>query len=250
LPTVTSDGNATGVMQRTDRIRQDCLHLFVLWSFAFAQPVYDRLAANHTFLTALRIQRISTLFAVFLISLGVPTLLVCVELAVRIWFPGLRRWLHGLFVALLLTLIALPLLGRMRFLPGMLHIILSLAIGAIGSFSAYRCKWIRAIFTAACPAIIAFPAWMLFFSPVSRGMLQGRVQPMPPADQPIHLALAINDTIRAVTRTYQMPGIADAWSAIVPELSFRLGENTIRVFEIRTIDGKRALFECDIATRL
>jgi hypothetical protein len=76
--------------------------------------------------------------------------------------------------------------------------------------------------------------------------VEGRVRPSPPADQPIHLAIAINDTVRAVTRTYQMSGIEDAWSAIVPEHSFRMGENALRVFEVRTREEVRTVWECEL----
>jgi hypothetical protein len=125
------------------------------------------LASNHTFLKGLRIQRSSVLIAMFLLCVVCPTILVCMELAVRAFHRGLRQWLHNVLIAFLLVLFVLPLLSRVRFLPGPVLVMVALAIGAFGALLLRRFAWTRLLVSAACPAIIAFPGWLLFYSPVS-----------------------------------------------------------------------------------
>jgi hypothetical protein len=71
--------------------------------------------------------------------------------------------------------------------------------------------------------------------------LVGRVHRRDAARDPIALAIAVNGTIRAVTRTYTDKTIHDYWSALLPESSIREGDNEVRVFVINSIAGKRTL---------
>jgi len=49
---------------------------------------------------------------------------------------------------------------------------------------------------------------------------------------PLELAIAINGTIQAVTRTFAVEGFQDTFAAMVPEESFRQGKNDVRVFVV------------------
>jgi hypothetical protein len=62
--------------------------------------------------------------------------------------------------------------------------------------------------------------------------LQGRVRSAAGFEEPIRFAVAINGTIRAVTRTYLLDGVRDRWSAIVPEAAYHEGENDVQYFAI------------------
>lgn len=62
--------------------------------------------------------------------------------------------------------------------------------------------------------------------------LGGRVTSPTPTPLPMDLAVAVNGTIRAVTRTFHLPGLEDAWAAIVPEEVFRQGANDVQVFAV------------------
>lgn len=61
---------------------------------------------------------------------------------------------------------------------------------------------------------------------------EGRVRIAPLAGEPTVLAVAINGTIRAVTRTYRLDGFRDRWAALVPESSFRPGKNEVQFFVV------------------
>jgi hypothetical protein len=70
---------------------------------------------------------------------------------------------------------------------------------------------------------------------------QGVVRPGPDVHFPVHLALAVNGTIQAVTRTYTERGLRETWSAIVPERFLQPGENDVRVFVVSEQNGKPTL---------
>ena len=58
------------------------------------------------------------------------------------------------------------------------------------------------------------------------------------ADEPVVLAIAINGTIRAVTRTNQHPSSATRWSAMVPEWAFHAGQNDVRFYSVSGSDHR------------
>ncbi len=60
---------------------------------------------------------------------------------------------------------------------------------------------------------------------------EGRVQAAG-ADQPTFLAVAVNGTIRAVTRTYLLDGFRDRWAVLVPESSFDPGKNEVQFYVV------------------
>jgi hypothetical protein len=58
------------------------------------------------------------------------------------------------------------------------------------------------------------------------------------------LAVAINGTIRAVTRTYRVDGFFDRWSAMVPESCLRMGKNDVQFFAVSGSGPQRRLSPC------
>ena len=58
-----------------------------------------------------------------------------------------------------------------------------------------------------------------------------------------HLAIAINGTIRAVTRPWTFPvkGERGHWSAVVDEKAFQTGQNTVEVFVVSDVAGQPTL---------
>jgi hypothetical protein len=61
---------------------------------------------------------------------------------------------------------------------------------------------------------------------------EGRVQASALPNGPIVVAVAVNGTIRAVTRTYLLDGFRDRWGALVPESSFHPGKNDVQFFVV------------------
>lgn len=69
-------------------------------------------------------------------------------------------------------------------------------------------------------------------------LFEGRVRTKMGVNLPVHIAIAVNGTIQAVTRTYLEKDLKDQWSAIVPEQSFQTGENDLRMLVISEKEGK------------
>lgn len=74
---------------------------------------------------------------------------------------------------------------------------------------------------------------------------EARISPQPSSD-PVQFAIAVNDIICGTTQTGRATYLRDYWRCMLPESSFRPGQNTIRVFEIRDNNGNRSLAECVI----
>jgi hypothetical protein len=62
----------------------------------------------------------------------------------------------------------------------------------------------------------------------------------------VHIAVAVNGVISAVTRTYQLDSVRDRWSAMVPESVLRPGENEVKYYSISAESTGLRLQECVI----
>ncbi|MBN2473988.1 MAG: sulfatase-like hydrolase/transferase [Pirellulales bacterium] len=71
----------------------------------------------------------------------------------------------------------------------------------------------------------------------------GRVIPGPEPQFPLDLAIAVNGTIRAVTRTFRVEDFEDTWGAMVPDEAFRPGRNEIQVLVIVSAGNRVQLLE-------
>jgi hypothetical protein len=89
-----------------------------------------------------------------------------------------------------------------------------------------------------------------FYSPDPHDLvpcyLEGRVLSATGFEQPITIGVAVNGTIRAVTRTYLLDGIRDRWSVIVPEAAYHNGENDVQYFAIDGAPPDLRLTPCKI----
>lgn len=81
------------------------------------------------------------------------------------------------------------------------------------------------------------------------GFFAGKATPENPQDYPVTLALVVNGTIEAVTRTYDFratpeedrDGSRNWWEALVPETVFRTGDNDIEYFVVTGSPGQLLL---------
>ena len=78
-------------------------------------------------------------------------------------------------------------------------------------------------------------------------LVTGRLRSASDVEANLNLAIAINGTIKATTRTYTLPGVLPGnnklrcWSAVVDERSFHPGRNDVEVFVLRSSSGKAIL---------
>ncbi len=137
------------------------LHLFVLSGFAFAQPLYDMLSGADAF-SIFRVGKpIDVLLLVFILSFLLPALGVLLEAVVGLVSRGLRRGLHALFVAGLVTLIALPPVKHLQALPPSGMAALAALAGLVVAAAYVRFVPVRTFLTVLSPAILIFPVLFL-----------------------------------------------------------------------------------------
>jgi hypothetical protein len=70
-----------------------------------------------------------------------------------------------------------------------------------------------------------------------RGELKGRT----PNEGPLHLAMALNGKVEAVTRTAAWSGKRFYFAVVLPQQAFRRGENRLEIFAINDRDGKETV---------
>ncbi len=74
--------------------------------------------------------------------------------------------------------------------------------------------------------------------------VEGRVVPPPRGEHAVHLAIAVNGTIQAVTRTYLLDGVRDRFSALLPESAYQIGENDVRYYVVSGEGSSPRLGRC------
>src|SRR4051812_29258280 len=94
-----------------DNRRLDALHLCGLSCAAVAQPIFDLLGRNGAFFVSSRSGPLEVLALTLTLVVGVPAVLILVELAVGLISGSVRRAVHLALVAILMIAIALPI-GR------------------------------------------------------------------------------------------------------------------------------------------
>ena len=142
-------------------------HLAVLWSFAFAQPLFDILSDSPEFFVA----RENTGGDIVVLALGVtlvpPTLLLLVELLL-VRGPRVREAVHLAFVGILVAAIALQALKDL--IGGSAAVLIALAAGAGRRRRPGLCAVEgrrRPSLSVLTPVPLLFVVLFLFFSPVT-----------------------------------------------------------------------------------
>ena len=157
-------------------LASDILHVFVLTSFAVAEPLLDRISRHTVFLEDLGIGRTALWIILIAVALGPPIILSGIELAAARLGAAVRSWIHLGIVFVLIAFLAMPVFRLIPVLDGMSEVGLSIIAAALAGFLYRRFGMARLLVTAASPAIVVFPIVFLFFSPVTKTMF-----PVPPS---------------------------------------------------------------------
>ena len=147
---------------RLRTLRSDALHVFVITSFAIAQPIYDRLGQRFSFLTDQNIPNLAVWILVFTLSIGLPLSVVALEIVAQSFSRIARDVVHSIVVFVLLILSSLFLLVRLDMIPGILLLGLAIAAASVGTWRYFESPRVRALTTMASPGIALFP--ILFLS--------------------------------------------------------------------------------------
>jgi Sulfatase len=146
----------------------DVLHIFVLFSFAFAQPIFDLLGNNPEFFVVRRSSPTNIVLLVITLAVGAPAMAALIEWLASLIRETFRKGVHGLFVATLTALIALPILKRAGHLPDAAIIGGAILLGVGLGVACLRSPLARLFLTALSPGIVIFPALFLFHSQVRK----------------------------------------------------------------------------------
>ncbi|WNM59890.1 sulfatase-like hydrolase/transferase [Candidatus Nitrospira allomarina] len=164
MTTSSDELNITGIRM----VLVEFLHLFALVGFAVAQPLYDLLGQNPEFFVSYKAGPELIIGMVFVLSLGMASGLVLLELAAL--SVGRRVWnsLHLVFVFGLAFLTVLPPVQRLEDGSDFLIVGFALLIGFLFSVLYVRWQAVRLFLTVLSPVVVAFPLWFLLFTPVGR----------------------------------------------------------------------------------
>ena len=146
------------------------LHLFVLWNFAVAQPLFDLFSRTAEFFVLRQSPPHDIILFVTLLSVVFPALGVLVGWGVRVVHRGLSVWLHLLLVGCLSAMLALQALLALQDSPYVSGVALLLGAGGIGLLTSvvyHALPLARTFCTLLSPGLVLFPVLFLFFSPVS-----------------------------------------------------------------------------------
>lgn len=162
----------------------DGLHLALLASLAFAQPLYDILGKHPQFFLVRQLAVPDLLLFLVVLSVLVPlpfflapllTAWIARAFGVRDATPvadqagslsgksgGARRIVFLILAGILITLIALPLINKIENLLGYAKLIVSLLLGIGGAFALARFTLTRTFLSYLAPAMLVFP--LLFWT--------------------------------------------------------------------------------------
>ncbi len=147
---------------------QVCLHLFGLSAFAIAQPLFDLLGRNPEFFTARNAAPGEVLILAIILVIAVPLVLM-----LTVWTVGsLNRtagvWAYCALVAILLSLIALPMIKRLDSAPGLLLCLIALIVGILGCVLYTRVAVVSRFVTVLAIGVLVFPGIFLLREEISK----------------------------------------------------------------------------------
>jgi hypothetical protein len=143
------------------------LHLAVLWTLAFAKPLFDVLEDSPDFFVARGNTSGDIVIFALAFTLLPPTLLALVELAAA-RLPALARALHLVFVGGLFAAFAVQVLDDAVGGSSELLVAAALALGVAGAWAYARARLIPSILTVLGPAPLVLLFVFLVTSPVSK----------------------------------------------------------------------------------
>ena len=151
----------------------DILDLFILSGFAFAQPVFDLLARNASFFVAHQAGPLDLILLVLGSCLLLPTSFLLLESGASWFGPKCKNVTHMVLVASLSGAILLPFLKRLERLPGIIWLLVSLALGLAFALTYLRFRNKRVSLVFLSPTVVLFPALFLTNSPVRKAVSDG-----------------------------------------------------------------------------
>jgi len=143
-------------------------HIFILASFAIAQPIFEILSKNSSFFAIKRSTPLELLFLTVILLLLVP-LTITVLSRILGQISAKIKYIFSFFsFTLLAALISSPILKIFFTVNGILVICISVLIGLIFSYLYFRKSGLRSFITLLSPAFFIFPALFIINADISK----------------------------------------------------------------------------------
>lgn len=155
-------------MQQKNDFLMDALHIFVLFSLALAQPLFDLLSRHVQFFVAHGSKPVDVILLVLILCILLPTITVLIEWVAGLFGRWVRKGMHGVVVAGLVAGIALPVLKQIGSVPGATLLIGAAILGVVAAISYVLFHPVRNVLTVLSVGLLLFPGLFLFHSPVSK----------------------------------------------------------------------------------
>lgn len=144
------------------------LHVFIVSSFAVAQPLFDLLSRNAEFFVARHSQPIEVVLFVLIVMVAPAAVLLLLEGVAGLLGRQIRKGVHGVIVALLAGCIFLPALKQVGEIPGKVLLVGAMLSGIVAASGYLRFSLMRTFVTVLFPALVIFPGLFLLGSPVKQ----------------------------------------------------------------------------------
>ena len=154
----------------------ESLHVWVVASFAVAQPLYDLLGKQAEFFIFQNAGRAEILGLVVVLSGLAPLLLIAAVRLAGLVGPRTERRVHQTILTVGVALTLLPALRPVEVVPGIVLVYAALVLGAGVAVLYARLGAVRLFFTLLAPGVIVFPGLFVAASPVTPLLMDhGRV---------------------------------------------------------------------------
>ena len=144
------------------------LEIAALCSFAIAQPLFDLLSKNAEFLVVRRSQPLDIILFVLVVCVALPTAIVLSESLIALMSQRVLPWLHAFLLAALVAVTLLPIFKHWGKLSGRAWAALAFLLGLGFSVAYWRSDKVRSLLLWLSPAVLIFPGFFLFNSPVHK----------------------------------------------------------------------------------
>ena len=145
----------------------ESLHVWVVASFAVAQPLYDLLGKQAEFFVFQNAGRAEILGLVVVLSGLAPLVLVAAVRLAGLVGPRTGRRVHETILAVGVALTVLPALRSVEVVPSIALVYAALVLGAGVAVLYARLGAVRLFFTLLAPGVIVFPGLFVAASPVT-----------------------------------------------------------------------------------
>jgi hypothetical protein len=136
------------------------LQLLAISSFGIAQPLFDLLSKNPGFMVVHRSQLVDLLALSAVLLFCIPVLFFLIEIVLSLFSTRLSSVAHSIFMALLLTLVALPLCQGISALQGWNSIALSASFSLVVVWAYSRWQAFRSNLAL---LVLSTPIFMIMF---------------------------------------------------------------------------------------